>query len=153
MAHGAFIIASKTHYIKSRKKEIQIQNIVSKTKSLELLALSALGSSTLLWQQYSLDVGQDSALGNGHSGQQLVQLLVITDGELEHGLSLDDEKDRVYLEMSGDDPGLLVVSGGISSQLEDLGGQVLHDGGKVDWGSGTDSLGIVAFAQQSGHEH
>jgi hypothetical protein len=43
-----------------------------------------------------LDVGEDTSLGDGYSGQQLVQLLVVTDGELE---------------MSGDDSGLLVVSG------------------------------------------
>jgi hypothetical protein len=37
--------------------------------------------------------------------------------------------------MPGNDPGLLVVSGGVAGKLEDLGGQVLHHGGQVDWGS------------------
>ena len=51
--------------------------------------------------------------------------------------------------MSGDNPSLLVVPGGVSCQLEDLGGQVLHDGSKVDRGSGSDTLGVVALAEKS----
>ena len=60
-----------------------------------LLTLSA-----LLGQEDGLDVGQNSTLGDGDSGQQFVQLLIVADGELE---------------MPGDDPGLLVVSGGVAS--------------------------------------
>ena len=56
----------------------------------------------LLGQKDSLDVGEDTTLGDGDTGQELVQLLVIPDGELE---------------MPGDDPGLLVVAGSITSQL------------------------------------
>ena len=52
------------------------------------------GLVRLLGQEDSLDVGEDSTLGDGDSGKQLVQLLVVPDGELE---------------MTGDDPGLLVV--------------------------------------------
>ena len=59
----------------------------------------------LLGQKYSLDVGQYTSLGNGHSRQKFVQLLVITDGQLQ---------------MTGDDPCLLVVTGGISCQLQNL---------------------------------
>lgn len=40
--------------------------------------------------------------------------------------------------MSGDDSGLLVVSSSVSSQLEDLSGQVLEDSGEVDGSSGSD---------------
>ena len=54
--------------------------------------------------------------------------------------------------MSGDDPGLLVVPGGIARQLEDLCGQVLHDGGEVDWSSGSHTLGVVSLAEKSGRE-
>ena len=49
---------------------------------LELLALATLAGAALLGQEHGLDVGEDSALGDGHSGQQLVQLLVVADGEL-----------------------------------------------------------------------
>ena len=51
--------------------------------------------------------------------------------------------------MSGNDPGLFVVPGGIAGQLEDLCGQVLHDGGQVDRGSGSHTLGVVSLAEQS----
>ena len=64
-----------------------------------------------------MDVGQNTSLGDGDTRKQLVQLLVIPDGELE---------------MTGDDPGLLVVPDGVTGQLEDLSCEVLHDGGLVD---------------------
>ena len=57
-----------------------------------------------LGQEDSLDVRQDSTLGDGDSGEQLVQLLVIPDDQLE---------------MTGDDPGLLLVTGSVASQLEE----------------------------------
>ena len=86
----------------------------------------------LLGEEYSLDVRQYTTLGDGHTGEQLVQLLVITDGQLQ---------------VTGDDPGLLVVTGSVSCQLENLSGEVLHDGGQVDGGTGSDPLSIVALAQ------
>ena len=73
-------------------------------------------------------------MGDGDSREKLVQLLVITDGELK---------------MSGDDSRLLVVAGSISRQLEDFSSEVFEDGSQVDWGTGTNSLGIVALAQES----
>jgi hypothetical protein len=88
----------------------------------------------LLGQQDCLDVGQDTSLGDGDSGQELVQLLVVADGQLQ---------------VTWDDSGLLVVTSGVSSQLEDLSGQVLHDGSQVDWSSGTDALGVVSLAQKT----
>lgn len=93
---------------------------------------SLLGLLGLLGQEHSLDVRQHTTLGDGHTGQELVQLLVVADGQLE---------------MTGDDPGLLVVTGGVACQLQDLSCQVLHDGGQVDWGAGTDALGIVALPE------
>ena len=58
-----------------------------------------------LGEEHSLDVGEDTTLGDGDTGEELVQLFVIADGELE---------------VTGDDPGLLVVTGGIAGKLEDL---------------------------------
>ena len=81
-----------------------------------------------------MDVGQDTTLGDGDVSQQLVQLLIVADGELE---------------MSGDDTGLLVVAGGVASQLENLGSKVLEDGSEVNGGTGTDTLGVVALAEQT----
>ena len=88
----------------------------------------------LLGEKDSLDVGEDTTLSDGDSREKLVQLLVITDGELK---------------MSGDDSRLLVVAGSISRQLKDFSSEVFEDGSQVDWGTGTNSLGIVALAQES----
>ena len=93
-----------------------------------------LGLVGLLGEEHSLDVGQHTTLGDGHSTEKLVQLLIVTDGQLE---------------MSWDDPGLLVVTGSISCQLKDLSSQVLHDSGQVDWGSSSDPLSIVALAEMT----
>lgn len=81
-----------------------------------------------------MNVGQDTTLGDGDVTQQLVQLLIVADGELQ---------------MPGDDTGLLVVTGGVASQLENLGSEVLEDGGQVDGGTGTDTLSVVALAEQT----
>jgi hypothetical protein len=103
-----------------------------------LMRLTVLGDLGLLFgllgQQDGLDVWQDTSLGDGDSGQELVQLLVVADGQLQ---------------VTGDDSGLLVVASGVPCQLEDLSGQVLHDGSQVDWSSGTDALGVVSFAQET----
>ncbi|KAK2882214.1 hypothetical protein Q8A73_022724 [Channa argus] len=83
--------------------------------------------------QHRLDVGQHAALSDGDSSQQLVELLVVAHSQLQ---------------VTGDDPGLLVVAGGVSSQLQDLGGQVLENSRQVDGSSGSNTLSIVAFTQQ-----
>ena len=59
-----------------------------------------------------MDVGEDTSLRDGDSAEELVQLLVVADGELD---------------VSRDDPAPLVVLGGVAGQLEELGGEV--DGG------------------------
>ena len=41
--------------------------------------------------------------------------------------------------MAGCDPLHLEVLGGVAGQLEDLGGEVLQDGGAVDGGGGSDT--------------
>ena len=87
----------------------------------------------LLGEKDGLDVGQDTTLGDGDSREKFVQLLVITDGELK---------------MSWDDSGLLVVTGSIASQLEDLSSEVLEDGSQVDRGTGTNTLSVVALAKE-----
>jgi len=69
-----------------------------------------------------VDVGEHAALCNGDTAEQLVELLVVADGELQ---------------VSGDDPGLFVVAGRVSGELEDLGDEVLEDGSEVDRGAGT----------------
>ena len=85
----------------------------------------------LLGEEDSLDVGEDTTLGNGDSGEEFVEFLVITDGELE---------------MTGDDPGLLVVTGSVASELKNLSSEVLHDGSEVHWGTSTYTFSIVSLA-------
>ena len=102
--------------------------ITAKKRTWSLLLLSFLG------EEHSLDVGQNASLGNGDTGQELVQFLVVADGQLQ---------------MAGDNSGLLVVTGSIAGQLQDFCGQVLHDGGQVNWGTGTYALSIVALAQKT----
>jgi len=100
---------------------------VDRERSLSLLV-------GLLGEEDGLDVGEDASLGDGDAGEEFVQLLVVADGELQ---------------VTGDDSALLVVAGRVAGQLEHLSGQVLHDGGQVDGGAGSDALGVVALAQQT----
>lgn len=86
---------------------------------LQTLAGGLLGFAGLLGEQDSLDVGENTTLGDGHSREQLVQLLVVADGQLQ---------------MTGDDPRLLVVASGVTCQLEHLSCEVLHHCCQVDWG-------------------
>ena len=53
-----------------------------------------------------MNVGKHTTLGDGDVAEKLIQLLIVANGELE---------------MTRDDSGLLVVTCGVSSQLEDLG--------------------------------
>merc|ERR1711920_774506 len=88
--------------------------------------------SGLLWEEHGVDVWQDTTTGDGDGGQELGELLVVSDGELN---------------VPWDDAALLVVSGGVSSQLQNLGGEVLEDGGQVDRGAGSHSGGVLAGLQ------
>ena len=88
----------------------------------------------LLGEEYSLDVGEDTTLGNGNTGEEFVQFLVVADGKLE---------------VTGDDSGLLVVTGSVACKLEDLSSEVLHDCSQVDWGTSTNALSIVSLAEES----
>jgi sugar (pentulose or hexulose) kinase len=81
-----------------------------------------------------VNVGENTTLGNGDVTQELVQLLIVADGKLE---------------VTGNDTGLLVVAGGVSSQLENLSSEVLEDGSEVNGSTGTDTLSVVALAEQT----
>lgn len=56
-----------------------------------------------------MDVGENTALGDGDVAQELVQLLIVADCKLE---------------MTRDDTSLLVVAGGVTSQLQNLSSQI-----------------------------
>ena len=79
-----------------------------------------------------MDVGQYTARGDGDATEQLVELLVVTDGELD---------------VAWDDALLLVVAGGVACELQNLGGQVLEDGSEVHRGTSANAGGIASDAQ------
>ena len=81
-----------------------------------------------------MNVGEDTTLGDGDVTQKLVQLLIVPDGELK---------------VTGDDTGLLVVTGSVTGQLEDFGSEVLENGSEVDGSTGTDTLSVVALAEKT----
>ena len=82
-----------------------------------------------------MDVGEDTAGRDGDAAEELVELFVVADGELK---------------VTGCDPGLLVVAGGVAGELEDLGAEVLHDGSEVHGGTTTDAGGVSAELQVAG---
>uniref|UniRef100_A0A8C5JBM3 Histone H2A n=1 Tax=Junco hyemalis TaxID=40217 RepID=A0A8C5JBM3_JUNHY len=76
---------------------------------------------------------QHAALRDRHLAQQLVELLVVADGELQ---------------VAGDDARLLVVAGRVARQLQDLGRQVLQHGRHVDGSSSAHPLRVVTFPEK-----
>jgi hypothetical protein len=96
----------------------QPRNPIGQCKTrLQFLASRLSGWFGLLRQQVLVNVGQDTALGNGDVAEELVQFLIVANGELE---------------MARNDAGLLVVTGSVTSQLEDFRSQVLQDRGQVN---------------------
>ncbi len=88
----------------------------------------------LLGKELGENVGEDTTLRDDDRAEERVELLVVADGELE---------------VAGHDTRLLVVAGGVTGELEDLGGEVLEDGGEVDGGTRTDTLGVVAALEET----
>lgn len=77
-----------------------------------LLRLAGLGGEEL-----GLDEGKDTTLRDSDTAEELVELLVVADGELK---------------MTGNDTRLLVVTGSVTGKFKNLGSQVLENGGEVD---------------------
>ena len=98
--------------------------------------LSLVVALSLLGQQHRLDVGQDATLSDSDFAQQLVELLVVADGQLQ---------------VTRDDAGLLVVPGRVARQLQDLGCQVFQHRRQVHRGPGADPLSVVTLAEKAVH--
>jgi hypothetical protein len=81
-----------------------------------------------------VNVGEHTTLGDGDVPEELVQLLIVPDGELE---------------VARDDTCLLVVTGSIASEFEDFSGEVFKHSGQVDGSTGTDTLRVVALPEQT----
>jgi hypothetical protein len=121
------------------ESRILAEDLVVLGHGLRLLALGGrglLGGGGLgllgLGDQHGVDVGENTTLGDGHTAEQLVELLVVAHGQLD---------------VAGNDAGLLVVAGGVAGELEHLSGEVLEDGGEVHGGTGTDAGGVFALLQ------
>lgn len=82
-----------------------------------------------------MDVGENTSGCDGDAAHELVELLVVADGELD---------------VPWDDARLLVVASSIACELEDLSGEVLEDGAEVDGGAGTNAGGELALLQEAG---
>ena len=121
-----------------REREVRVllmlqASTIAASQQAHLLGF-ALRRRLLLGQQNCLDVGQHTTLSNGHSLEQLVQLFVVSDGQLQ---------------VSGNDSPFVIVSGSVSCQLQDFSSQVLQHSCKVDWGTSSNSLSVVSFADAS----
>ena len=81
-----------------------------------------------------MDVWEDTTAGDGHTTEELGELLVVADRELD---------------VAWADAGLLVVAGGVASELKGLSGEVLKDRSEVDWGTGTNALGEAALLEEA----
>lgn len=64
-----------------------------------------------------MNVGKNTTLGDGYMPKELVQLLIVADGQLK---------------MARDDASLLVVTCGVASQLEDLSSEIFQYSSQVD---------------------
>ena len=82
-----------------------------------------------------MDVGEDTTGGDGGAAEKSVELLIVADGELD---------------VTGHNSGLLVVLGGVASELEDLSGEVLKDGSEVHGGTSADALSVAALLHEAG---
>ena len=85
-------------------------------------------------QENGLDVWQNTSLSDGHTGEELVELLVVADSELE---------------MARVDSGLLVVTSSVTGQFELLSSEVFEYGSEVDGCSTTDTSSIVALTEHT----
>ena len=83
----------------------------------------------LLLEKEALHVREDSTRGNGRLSDHLVELLVVSDGELN---------------VTGNDPLLLGLDSGITGKLDDLAAKVLEHSSGEDTSTLTNLLGVAA---------
>jgi hypothetical protein len=114
--------------INPRKRKEKRENI------LQLLARSLSSLGGLLGKQVLVNVWKNTTLGDGDVTQKLVQLLIVTDGELK---------------VTRDNTSLLVVTSGITGQFENFGSKVFKDGSEVNGSTSTNTLGIVTLAKET----
>ena len=82
-----------------------------------------------------MDVRENTSGRDRDVSEKFVELLIVSDGELN---------------VTRDDSGTLVVSGGISCQLQDLSSEVLKDSCHVNGSSTSESRGEIHVSHVSG---
>ena len=88
----------------------------------------------LLGDEDRVNVGENTSLGDGHFAEKLVELLVVSDCQLD---------------VAGDDAGLLVVASSVACKFEDLSSEVLEDGRKVHGGTSANTSGELSLLQEA----
>ena len=88
----------------------------------------------LLGEKHCLDVRQYSALSDGDTTEEFVQLFVVADSQLQ---------------VTRNDASLLVVAGSVTSQLKDLSSQVLEHSRQVDRRTSSHALSVISFTEKS----
>ena len=81
-----------------------------------------------------MDVRENTAGRDRDRAQELVELLVVADGELD---------------VARHDARLLVVARGVARELEDLGAEVLEDRAHVDAGADADARRVLALLEEA----
>jgi hypothetical protein len=112
----------------------QIEKITKQKQNPSQLLAALSGLRGLLGEEVLMNVGEDTTLGNSDVAQQLVQFLIVSDGELK---------------VAGDDTSFLVVTSGVSSKLENFSSKILQDGSQIDRCTGTNTLGVVSLAKKT----
>jgi len=79
-----------------------------------------------------VDIGKHATLRDRHIPQELVQLLVVLDGQRD---------------VTRHDARLLVVACGVPGELQNLGAEVLEYGGEIDRGACAHAGGVLAVAE------
>ena len=82
-----------------------------------------------------MDVWENTSSSDGGVAEKSGEFFIVSDSKLD---------------VSWDDSALLVVFGSVTSELENLGGEVFKNGGKIDWSTGSDSLGVSSNSEESG---
>ena len=102
-----------------------------------MLGSDSLGASlALLAKQEAMDVRENTASGNGRPSNQLVEVLVVRDGQMQV-TRLDNAR-------------LLLLSS-LASQIANLAGKVLQDGSCVDASTDGDSVGVSTHLKHAVH--
>ena len=81
-----------------------------------------------------VDMWNNASGGDSDVGEELVEFFIVPHSE--HDVPWAD-------------PGLLVVTSGVTGKFENFDSEVFEDGGKENWSAGTDTVAITALTEES----